>query len=317
MSEQREQEQKKDLFESLLLILEKRQKRIIRNFKKRHKKILIWAKSKGYSFAKIKGKTTRILATGVFGASLFFGVLAPVTSLSMPQIEQTVQFERSLSFKKSEDLRLQLLSYLDKARTKKKINEGLIVNLISDITKMPVTASLDGQKLPNIVGLIGGEQHLPRFPQESLSQHLTQKSDWDKYHWAGMAPHLGAWGYFAESEDSLTNDLIQKEKYYLAVQTFAIPGWEKNWLTLKEWWKFRKMLVYNPANGRAVVAVVADAGPARYTGKDFGGSPEVMEALGLAEGSRQGKVIILFLDDPQDQIPLGVPRGGEYEVSFA
>jgi hypothetical protein len=317
MNEQKEQERKLDFFPNLLLALEKRQKKIIRAFKKKHKRVLAWVQKKGYSLPQIKTKTAKVLATGAFGASLFLGAAAPITSLSIPQIEQHAQLEKALSFEEKEAMRLQLLSYLGKVGAKRKINESLIVDLISNITKMPIAASLEGQKLPKIIGRIGGEQHLRRFPQESLSYHLAQKSDWDKYRWAGMAPALGAWGYFSDSKNSLDSDLAQKEKYYLAVQTFAIPGWEKNWLVWKDWWKFRKMLVYNPANGKSVVAVVADSGPATYTGKDFGGSPEVMEALGLAGGPRQGEVIILFLDDPQDQIPLGVPEGGGYEASYA
>jgi len=317
MSEQKEQEIRSDLFESIILALEKRRKKIVRDLRKKHKKILVWAQNKGYSTSKIKNKTAKILATGAFGATLFLGAIAPVTSLSVPQIEQQTQLAKSLSMEEKEAMRLQLVSYLGKAVAKRRVDENLIANLIANITELPVTANLEGQKLPSVVGVIGGEQHLRRFPQESLTNHLSQKSDWDKYHQAGMAPHLGAWGYFAESEDSLNPDLAQKEKYYLAVQTFAIPDWEKNWLSLKDWWKFRKMLVYNPANGKSVVAVVADSGPAVYTGKDFGGSPEVMEALGLSEGLRKGEVIVLFLDDPQDRIPLGVPKGGEYEASYA
>ncbi|OGD85762.1 hypothetical protein A2Z23_02605 [Candidatus Curtissbacteria bacterium RBG_16_39_7] len=317
MSEQKEQERKLDFFPKLLLALEKRHKKILKAVKKRHKKILAWAQKKGYSINQIKAKSTKVLVTGVFGASLFLTAAAPITSMSVPQIEQHTQLGKALSFEEKEAMHLQLLSYLGKSPGKKKISENLVADLISGITGMPAVASFEGQKLPKVIGRIGGEQHLRRFPQEPLSYHLAQKSDWDKYYWAGMAPALGAWGYFSDNKNSLTSDLVEKEKYYLAVQTFAIPDWDKNWLTLKDWWKFRKMLVYNPANGKSVVAVVADSGPATYTGKIFGGSPEVMEALGLAGGPRAGEVIILFLNDPQDQIPLGVQEGGGYEVSHA
>jgi len=65
------------------------------------------------------------------------------------------------------------------------------------------------------------------------------------------------------------------------------------------------VLVLNPDNGSAVVAVIADAGPAKYTGKQFGGSPQVMFDLGFYPRRAKGKVIVLFVDDPQDKIPLG------------
>ena len=61
----------------------------------------------------------------------------------------------------------------------------------------------------------------------------------------------------------------------------------------------------NPDNGTACVVVVGDAGPAQWTGKQFGGSPEVMKALDLHEGYHKGKVILAFVDDPENKVPLG------------
>ena len=57
-------------------------------------------------------------------------------------------------------------------------------------------------------------------------------------------------------------------------------------------------------NGNAVVADIADSGPAAWTGKQFGGSPEVMNYLG---GSRykKGPVTVFFVDDPKNRVPLG------------
>ena len=61
----------------------------------------------------------------------------------------------------------------------------------------------------------------------------------------------------------------------------------------------------NPDNGAAVVAVIGDAGPAKWTGKQFGGSPEVMHDLGFYPKKTKGKTIVLFLDDPDNEVPLG------------
>lgn len=49
---------------------------------------------------------------------------------------------------------------------------------------------------------------------------------------------------------------------------------------LRDWYKHRKVLIVNTENGNAVVAAIGDSGPAAWTGKQFGGSPEVMEHLG-------------------------------------
>lgn len=65
------------------------------------------------------------------------------------------------------------------------------------------------------------------------------------------------------------------------------------------------MIMINPLNGQAVVGVLGDAGPANWTLKQFGASPEAMKALKLHKGPRKGLVLLLFVDDPDNTIPLG------------
>ncbi len=170
--------------------------------------------------------------------------------------------------------------------------------LLERLTGVRARASLEGEKLNTCFGLIGAEQHLLRFPGDTISQH-------DEFQESGIAPGRGAWGYFTWSKSLLRPDDILREKYYVAVQTLYLPDWEKRFSYLCDWYKYRKVLVLNPENGRAVVAVVADAGPAAWTGKQFGGSPEVMYQLDLHTGPRKGPVLLFFVDDPQNQVPLG------------
>ena len=54
-----------------------------------------------------------------------------------------------------------------------------------------------------------------------------------------------------------------------------------------------------------MVTALGDAGPAEWTGKQFGASPESMKVLDLHKGSRKGLVIFLFVDDPDNLVPLG------------
>jgi len=66
------------------------------------------------------------------------------------------------------------------------------------------------------------------------------------------------------------------------------------------------MLVINPQNGKAIVADIADAGPSPWTGKQLGGSPEVMNLLGeILMDHKWRSFYIFFIDDPNDTIPLG------------
>lgn len=114
---------------------------------------------------------------------------------------------------------------------------------------------------------------------------------------SGMAPGRGAWGYFAKSKAELTNEDIEREKWYIAVQTFAAPNYNSKLSDYRGFFKYRKMLVVNPQTGQAVVSDIADSGPAIWTGKHLGGSPEVMYYLGLGEKKRKGPVLYFFIDD--------------------
>jgi hypothetical protein len=160
-------------------------------------------------------------------------------------------------------------------------------------------ATLEGEHLNTTHGLIGAEQHLRRYPGDSLANHGSKEDQAE-----GIAPGLGAWGYFAPSKDQLTSDLVETEKWYAVVQTMYVDGWNTRQPHLKNWYKYRKVLIVNTDNGKAVVAAIADSGPAMWTGKTSGGSPEVMNYLG-GPRYKKGPVVIFFVDDPNNEIPLG------------
>lgn len=183
--------------------------------------------------------------------------------------------------------------------------EEQIGQTLSEKLNLKVKAELEGIRLNRSYGLIGGEQHLYRFPGDNLYKHADNASEWAMFGPAGIAPGLGAWGYFTPSQSEFSPKDKEREKYYLAVQTFLAPGFAENFGKYRDFFKFRKMLVVNPKTGQAVVAVVGDAGPAEWTGKHLGGSPEVMHYLGLATGPRKGAVLYFFIDDPEDKVPLG------------
>lgn len=183
--------------------------------------------------------------------------------------------------------------------------EKQVGELLSKHMNAPVAAQLQGKRLNRSYGVIGGEQHLYRYPGDTLQAHARDAQDWSMYGSSGIAPGLGAWGYFASSKSEFSEKVEERERYYLATQTFLAPGFAENTKEYKDFFKFRKMLVVNPKTGQSVVAVIGDAGPAEWTGKHLGGSPEVMHFLGLAKGPRKGAVLYFFIDDPEDKIPLG------------
>lgn len=185
------------------------------------------------------------------------------------------------------------------------VEEKDITEVLSQNFGFAVKAEIENIRLNRNYGLIGGEQHLYRYPGDNLYAHADTTIDWAKYGEAGIAPGLGAWGYFAPSQQDFTQNDKLRERYYLAIQTFLVPGFAENFAKYRDFFKFRKMIVINPKTGQAVIAVIGDAGPAEWTGKHLGGSPEVMDELGLGGGPRKGPVLYFFIDDPKNEIPLG------------
>jgi hypothetical protein len=180
-----------------------------------------------------------------------------------------------------------------------------ICDILSRAYGIKVAPELEEKKLNRSYGLIGAEQHLALFPGDNLSSHFGSDEDGKLYWQQGMAPGLGAWRYFASSKEELTKADIDREKYYIAVPTFLSKDFKSKFAEYRDFYKYRKMLVVNPNNGRAIVADIADAGPAEWTGKHLGGSPEVMHYLERFDGNQKGAVLYFFIDDPDDRIKLG------------
>jgi hypothetical protein len=245
----------------------------------------------------LRAHAAKLLAAGATATSLLFTPFQQSTLASaLPDSSHTTSVSPSRG---QEELKLKLQTTLPKAiRVLLPNEEQQITSLIHDLYGIHAVPDLEGNRLNTDYGLIGAEQHLPRYPGDSINDH-------DAFHEKGITPGRGAWGYFANSKNELTPDLFTKEKYYVAVQTLYLPNWEVRLSYLRDWYKYRKVVVINPKNGHAVIAVIADSGPAIWTGKNFGGSPEVMDYLESRDGRQKGPVVLYFVDDPADKVPLG------------
>lgn len=257
--------------------LEQHQTQVVNQFNTKHAQTLDKAKKHSMSLA----------AAGIMTLAPFDPQLAVSHIKSIAQNQQQHQ-------QKKVDANLQVfLSQLNSIiADKDKLNAGeevVISEALSKKFNMPLKVSLEGNRLNEIMGYVGKEQHLIRWAGDSLDQHGENLAE-------GIAPNQGSFKDF---------DNAEQEKYYVAVQLHELPDWNSNWSELKPWYRYRKVFVYNPANERGVVAVIGDSGPAKFTGKTFGGSPELMHYLDMKDGGQKGKAIILFVDDPQDKIALG------------
>lgn len=233
-------------------------------------------------------------------------ILASTLHKSPPPIEIKVASEEAQKIDNKVFLIADLANSVpDEMRPLTEDEENNIGNILSKHYAMNISAKLNNLRLNRSYGLIGAEQHLARYPGDSMITHFEDPEDAEKYYSSGMAPGLGAWGYFTTSRANMTEEDVMREKYYIAVQTFLAPDFNNRVAEYRDFFRFRKMLVVNPVNGKAVVAVIGDAGPAEWTGKHLGGSPEVMKHLERVDGRARGPVLYFFIDDPTDAIPLG------------
>jgi hypothetical protein len=245
----------------------------------------------------LRAYAAKLLAAGVAASTLMFSPGQPVPALA--SLPDSSHHEPASPDSQHQELKNQLREILPLGvRPLLPNEEKQLSDFFHQLYGIHTSAELEGNRLNTDYGFIGAEQHLPRYPGDTAADHgfLPEK---------GLAPGRGAWGYFTDSKSSLTPDLVAREKYYVAVQTLYLSDWETRLPYLRDWYKFRKVLVVNPKNGKAVVADIADSGPAIWTGKQFGGSPEVMDYLESKDGRQRGPVVLFFVDDPGDKVPLG------------
>lgn len=303
-------------YERLKRHLVKKRDQAGKDFFERHQKTIDWLKTRGVDLVNVSEKGIR------FGASaLLFTALAAgygVSSIIPHQKEvkpvtTTLNDPKAFSYRTSLAARLSQYFKSPTEKPNKKTNEEIAKEL-SDSFELPIVSEIDGHILPDYHGLTGYEQHLLRYPGDTAFNHVLTAADWEKYGEAGIAPATGAWGYFAPSRDLLTDDLVETEKWYAVCQTFMIPDWNQKWPEYVEWYKYRKVIVVNVKTGQAVVCALGDSGPASWTGKIFGASPEAMWSLGFGTGPRKGEVLMYFVDDPKDKVPLGPVLPKEIET---
>lgn len=246
---------------------------------------------------------TKQLAAGAMGGLLL--LTTPVVGY-LPKPENTTQNSQFVDIPEHLFVVSELKGYLpDNGTSLIPQQEEKVSEILSQYYGFSVKPELNGYRLNATYGYIGLEQHLKRYPGDSMEDRISESPNAMEFASNGIAPSRGGFGYFANSKNEMTEEVRAREQYYIAVQTFLAPGFLEHKREYLNFFKFRKMLVVSPENGRAVVADIADAGPAVWTGKQLGGSPEVMHHLERVDGSMKGRVLYFFIDDPENKIPLG------------
>ena len=296
-------------FTALSKRLEKRSQELITEFEVKHKEALEYLERKGINADQILRKGGRGAAAGLAaGIVLFSSGLVPEKNVSTHSAGDFLIANQIVGEAVGKLDNTTALLNMFKVHLPKNVshlsadNERILTEEISKTTGVKVTAELDGNRLNTSYGKIGLEQHIPRYPGDNIHEHFDSGVSSSIYGKSGITRNRGAFGYFAPNKFALTPENIEEEKYYVVVQTFDIPGYNSS---KAAWYKHRKVLVVNTENGRAAVGDIADSGPAKWTGKSFGGSPELMDHLQMYRGSRKAKVLIFFIDDATGAVKLG------------
>lgn len=281
--------------------LMKKYEKLRQDFQKKYKKSYAWLEENFSSRQELSEFTQKLLASIALASQL--AISQPVEAQVQKNIDAIKQNQEkelisAISQQELEEILQKMVGFVNMdAGHLPKEDELYLEQQLTDMLGFEVSFELEENRLNHSIGIMGGEQHLLRHPNDSLAEH-------DAYREAGISSKRGAYGWFLE-DGELTEKMIQKEKYYFAVQTMYLPDWNSRHAELKPWYKFRKMIVINPAERVAVVGVVGDAGPAMWVQKQFGGSPEVIREGKIWSPATKGRVLLLFVNDPDDEVQLG------------
>ena len=289
-------------FKILLKKFEEKKLSVVQEIKEKHKDFETWADKKGLNFEDIFSKGARGLATGAAAGAIVLtsGLRASVEPANNISASKDLEEESLLaSLEAKKDVRGQVKKDIKESNF---YNPDDVAKNLSKTLNITLKTRFDGVALNTNYGIMGYESHLTRYPGDNLATHFETDTEYKRFAHASMAGGPGAWGHIAPSKQLLSKRDIERERYYLVVQTFLSPNWGSP--KVKQWFHHRKMVAVNPASGRVVVGAIEDAGPEPATGRNFGGSPEVMEALGFSGGGSY--VFMFFVDDPEDKVPLGV-----------
>ncbi|EKD57264.1 MAG: hypothetical protein ACD_57C00357G0001, partial [uncultured bacterium] len=150
----------------------------------------------------LRQKSNQILASaGLIGAILTSPILSATqqASISINQDNQEAKKSNSLKLLGFLQEKLPHSTYKFTPEEAKVVEQQIKENI-----NINAVAYLDDQSLNHHLGYIGFEQHLTRYPGDSLGQHNELQE-------AGIAPGRGAFGYFAKDANTFTTQDFLRE----------------------------------------------------------------------------------------------------------
>src|SRR5688572_20203450 len=168
---------------------------------------------RGIELGNIRQHSAKIITTSALTGTLLFA--PPMFAKNIPSISEVVKsmsdFQSSPSSVAPQQTLLESIRKVlpEKVGPMNRSQEKALEKVFNDVIGVNTKANLEGEHLNTTYGYIGAEQHLMRYPGDTMATH-PKTADHDE----GMAPGRGAWGYFTSSKATLTPDIIEKEKWY-------------------------------------------------------------------------------------------------------
>src|SRR3972149_11405357 len=165
------------------------------------KKILA---KKNLDLGNIRQHSAKLIGAGAIASTL---LLQPVVAKLLPISTAPTNIINVAKVNPQEVLLNDIKPILpDKIKPLTSEQEKKLEVIFKSVINIPAKATLEGEHLNTTYGRIGAEQHLRRYPGDTVSNHGTGTVLNE-----GMAPGLGAWGYFAPSKEKLSSNLIEDE----------------------------------------------------------------------------------------------------------
>jgi hypothetical protein len=155
-------------------------------------------KSKNLDASKIRQHSAKILSAGAIAGALFLSAPSNVKLLPPPHelYEKYKTQKKIVEVEQSNKLIIDTLASVlpERPRPLDRSEEKFLEQIFGNVIGIPARATLEGEHLNTTYGFIGAEQHLRRYPGDTLLQHgegdvLSE----------GIAPGLGSWGFCAYS----------------------------------------------------------------------------------------------------------------------
>ncbi|MBU0978601.1 MAG: hypothetical protein ABIJ03_00745 [Patescibacteria group bacterium] len=163
---------------------------------------------------------------------------------------------------------------------------------LSDMMGLTVTAELENYRLPYTIAHAQALPHYPTHPNDQLSAHQLEE--------AGLSQSRSTFGWLTDKDKT-----YQHEAFGVAIPLHKLPDWSTRRSEYLAWFKYRKVVLINPARQKAAVGLITQVGPAHVQRFQVGLSPELIRATQAWHPDSKGKMIILLLDEAGGKSKLG------------